>query len=144
MRRATHGLLSASIATPSALGKAQPRPSFLSYGLLPVAHHIHTVRIYSSSSVVLREHAAQQARQQNHEDTRTTSSSGHDDKSDSKSKYDEVEYDGQLDEKLGEQAEKQSRTPWHREGADQPPVQRRRSAGAMTKGMHVDRRVLGM
>ena len=29
---------------------------------------------------------------------------------------------------------KQIRTPWHREGSDQPPVARQRSAGAMTKG----------
>lgn len=30
--------------------------------------------------------------------------------------------------------EKQTRTPWHREGADQAPVSRPRSAGAMTRG----------
>ena len=30
--------------------------------------------------------------------------------------------------------EKQVRKPWHREGTDQPPVARPRSAGAMTKG----------
>ncbi len=29
---------------------------------------------------------------------------------------------------------KQIRTPWHREGADTPPVSQARSAGAMTKG----------
>lgn len=30
--------------------------------------------------------------------------------------------------------EKQARTPWHREGVDQPPVSRPRSASAMTRG----------
>ncbi|KIW61378.1 hypothetical protein, variant [Exophiala xenobiotica] len=29
---------------------------------------------------------------------------------------------------------KQQRAPWHRQGADEPPVKRQRSAGAMTKG----------
>jgi hypothetical protein len=38
--------------------------------------------------------------------------------------------------KLEEDKGKQIRTPWHREGSDLPPVARRRSAGAMTKGMH--------
>lgn len=36
--------------------------------------------------------------------------------------------------KLREDTSKQIRTPWHREGSDQPPVARQRSAGAMTKG----------
>lgn len=40
------------------------------------------------------------------------------------------EYDQQVSEEKGKQAER----PWHREGADQPPVRRQRSAGAMTKG----------
>jgi len=31
--------------------------------------------------------------------------------------------------------EPQTRAPWHREGHDQPPVRRQRSAGAMVKGM---------
>jgi hypothetical protein len=39
-----------------------------------------------------------------------------------------------LDNALSEEREKQARTPWHREGADKPPVRRQRSAGAMTKG----------
>lgn len=43
-------------------------------------------------------------------------------------------HDGSLDRKIGEAKELQKRTPWHREGADQPPVKRLRSAGAMTKG----------
>ncbi|OAK96322.1 hypothetical protein IQ06DRAFT_229984 [Phaeosphaeriaceae sp. SRC1lsM3a] len=34
---------------------------------------------------------------------------------------------------LAEDKGKQIRTPWHREGSDQPPVARQRSAGAMTK-----------
>ena len=43
------------------------------------------------------------------------------------------EYDQQISEEKGKQAER----PWHREGADQPPVRRQRSAGAMTKGEHL-------
>lgn len=39
--------------------------------------------------------------------------------------------------KLQEDKGKQIRTPWHREGSDVPPVARQRSAGAMTKGMHL-------
>ncbi|KEF53712.1 uncharacterized protein A1O9_10113 [Exophiala aquamarina CBS 119918] len=39
-----------------------------------------------------------------------------------------------FDTAVGEQKEKQVRTPWHRQGADTPPVRRQRSAGAMTKG----------
>lgn len=41
---------------------------------------------------------------------------------------------GLLDGKLEQEKEKQARAPWHREGADKPPVARQRSAGAMTKG----------
>lgn len=47
---------------------------------------------------------------------------------------DDIKHDGSLDEKLGESKMLQTRTPWHREGADKPPVSRMRSAGAMTKG----------
>lgn len=54
---------------------------------------------------------------------------------DDQEKHDEVEYDGQIDEKIGEAKELQQRTPWHREGADKPPVRRMRSSGAMTKGL---------
>jgi len=39
-----------------------------------------------------------------------------------------------FDATLGEEKEKQTRAPWHRQGADIPPVRRQRSAGAMTKG----------
>jgi hypothetical protein len=53
---------------------------------------------------------------------------------DDQEKHDEVDYDGQIDEKIGEARELQQRTPWHREGADKPPVKRMRSASAMTKG----------
>ncbi|KAF2264702.1 DUF607-domain-containing protein [Lojkania enalia] len=38
------------------------------------------------------------------------------------------------EKKLQEERGKPIRTPWHREGSDVPPVARRRSAGAMTKG----------
>jgi hypothetical protein len=44
------------------------------------------------------------------------------------------EQESSLDHALSEEREKQARTPWHREGADEPPVRRQRSAGAMTKG----------
>jgi hypothetical protein len=47
----------------------------------------------------------------------------------------ELNHDGSLDKKIGDAKELQTRTPWHREGADQPPVKRLRSAGAMTKGI---------
>jgi hypothetical protein len=42
---------------------------------------------------------------------------------------------GKLEEAIGDSKELQARTPWHREGSDVPPVQRNRSASAMTKGM---------
>lgn len=44
------------------------------------------------------------------------------------------EQESRLDSALSQEKEKQARTPWHREGADEPPVRRQRSAGAMTKG----------
>jgi hypothetical protein len=44
-------------------------------------------------------------------------------------------FHSQIDNAIGEAKELQARTPWHREGADQPPVKRARSAGAMTKGL---------
>ncbi len=43
-----------------------------------------------------------------------------------------------FDSALAQQKEKQRSAPWHREGADIPPVHRQRSAGAMTKGMYAD------
>lgn len=58
-------------------------------------------------------------------------------------KYDEgaknstAKQSGALKSKLDdaiEQEEKQNRAPWHREGSSVPPVARRRSAGAVTKG----------
>jgi hypothetical protein len=39
-----------------------------------------------------------------------------------------------FDRDIKEAKDKQERAPWHREGADQAPVSRQRSAGAMTKG----------
>ncbi len=39
-----------------------------------------------------------------------------------------------FDSGVAEEKEKQVRTPWHREGVDEPPVRKQRSAGAMTKG----------
>ncbi|KAI9717146.1 MAG: hypothetical protein M1812_004894 [Candelaria pacifica] len=39
-----------------------------------------------------------------------------------------------FDSQVTDQKEKQTRTPWHREGSDVAPVSRPRSAGAMTKG----------
>jgi hypothetical protein len=38
------------------------------------------------------------------------------------------------DQRVAHDKQKQIRTPWHREGSDEPPVARQRSAGAMTKG----------
>ncbi|KUJ15166.1 uncharacterized protein LY89DRAFT_618982 [Mollisia scopiformis] len=43
-------------------------------------------------------------------------------------------FNNQIDNAIGQAEELQARTPWHREGSDQPPVKRPRSAGAMTKG----------
>ena len=45
-------------------------------------------------------------------------------------------FNTQIDDASGEAKELQARTPWHREGSDQPPVKRMRSAGAMTKGAY--------
>ena len=42
-----------------------------------------------------------------------------------------------LDDSIAQEKEKQTRAPWHRDGSDLPPVARRRSAGAMTKGTSV-------
>jgi hypothetical protein len=36
---------------------------------------------------------------------------------------------------VAQQRNKQHKRPWHREGTDQPPINRLRSAGAMTKGL---------
>ena len=44
------------------------------------------------------------------------------------------EQEGQLDKAIGQAKDLQARTPWHRQGSDEPPVKRMRSAGAMTKG----------
>ncbi|KAI9877948.1 MAG: hypothetical protein M1830_002392 [Pleopsidium flavum] len=44
------------------------------------------------------------------------------------------EQESQLDVAIAQEREKQTRTPWHREGSQIPPVKRQRSAGAMTKG----------
>lgn len=41
------------------------------------------------------------------------------------------------DSKISQEKEKQKRAPWHREGSEEPPVRRQRSAGAMTKGKHL-------
>lgn len=35
---------------------------------------------------------------------------------------------------IGEEQEKQRKAPWHREGSQDPPVRKQRTAGAMTKG----------
>ncbi|OBT61872.1 hypothetical protein VE03_08736 [Pseudogymnoascus sp. 23342-1-I1] len=42
--------------------------------------------------------------------------------------------DGYLDDQIGSAKEKQARTPWHREGPENPPVRKLRRASAMTKG----------
>ena len=43
----------------------------------------------------------------------------------------------EYDQQISEEKDKQAERPWHREGADQPPVRRQRSAGAMTKGEYL-------
>lgn len=53
----------------------------------------------------------------------------------SKDRNEEVEYDGQLDQKLGDLRQRQKRTPWHREGIDTSPVQKMENAASMTKGI---------
>lgn len=40
----------------------------------------------------------------------------------------------EYDQNVAEEKEKQRKAPWHREGAQDPPVRRQRDAGAMTKG----------
>ena len=40
-----------------------------------------------------------------------------------------------FEDAIGQEKEKQTRAPWHREGSNVPPVQRARSASAMTKGI---------
>lgn len=40
----------------------------------------------------------------------------------------------EFDDAIETEKEKQTRAPWHREGADQPPVSQDRSAAVMTKG----------
>jgi hypothetical protein len=50
-------------------------------------------------------------------------------------KEDDFDFNNQIDNAIGEAKELQARTPWHREGSEKPPVRRRRSAGAMTKGL---------
>lgn len=42
--------------------------------------------------------------------------------------------ESQFNDAIAQEKEKQTRTPWHREGSQVPPVKRQRSAGAMTKG----------
>ncbi|MCJ1395909.1 hypothetical protein MMC18_008795 [Xylographa bjoerkii] len=42
--------------------------------------------------------------------------------------------ESQIQDGISQEKEKQTRTPWHREGSNVPPVKRLRSAGAMTKG----------
>ena len=43
------------------------------------------------------------------------------------------------DRLVAESKDKQIRTPWHRDGSDEAPVKRQRSAGAMTKGTFLER-----
>lgn len=39
------------------------------------------------------------------------------------------------DDAIAQEQGKQAAAPWHREGSEQPPVKRQRSASAMTKGI---------
>jgi hypothetical protein len=49
----------------------------------------------------------------------------------------EYGFKGQIDKAIGQKKELETRTPWHREGSDKPPVKRARSASAMTKGLSI-------
>jgi len=46
----------------------------------------------------------------------------------------ETTKDGQINYAFGDAKEKQTRTPWHREGPEQPPIRKLRSGREMPKG----------
>jgi hypothetical protein len=66
-----------------------------------------------------------------HQQTRS-SSSDHKDKA--LDRHGSSKNQSKSNDDIEAEQEKQVRAPWHREGAEQPPVSRPRSAGAMTKG----------
>ena len=49
----------------------------------------------------------------------------------------QIRRESTIESAIGQEREKQTRAPWHREGSDLPPVARQRSAGAMTKGSRI-------
>ena len=49
----------------------------------------------------------------------------------------QIRRESTIESAIGQDREKQTRAPWHREGSDIPPVARQRSAGAMTKGSRI-------
>ena len=49
----------------------------------------------------------------------------------------QIRRESTIESAIGQEREKQTRAPWHREGSDIPPVARQRSAGAMTKGSRI-------
>lgn len=139
MRRVTQLLRGVDRSVlPLSTFRTRPSPTIAAYSccgqrvFLP-ATQIQTVRIYSRTSTKAEDKAEKSAKELSSQGL-----DGHDHNADKRTGQidgnEEVEYDGQLEEKLGEAEEKQARTPWHREGADQAPVRRMRSAGAMTKG----------
>jgi len=96
------------------LTRPQPRPTFPQTPLPPLS-----LRVFSTSlSRLSEEDATSKAKALNQK--------GLDEQEDG--------FHRQIDDAIGEAKELQARTPWHREGSDQPPVKRNRSAGAMTKG----------
>lgn len=81
--------------------------------------------VYGSSSATIR------AERRNRRFSQTSSDREKEKKDDDRDNDDGPE----ASKRIGEEQEKQDRTPWHRQGADEPPVRKLRSAGAMTKGI---------
>jgi hypothetical protein len=79
-----------------------------------------SVRPFSSSRAWSNENSTAKAKAPNGRDQET---------------HEQQAFNTQIDNAVGEAKELQTRTPWHREGTDKPPVKRQRSAGAMTKGL---------
>jgi hypothetical protein len=92
--------------------RANPTPR---RALLPSSYQLPSTRSFSTSNPVRNKTKSPNQKEQETED--------------------DFEFNNQIDNAIGEAKELQARTPWHREGSEKPPVRRRRSAGAMTKGL---------